>query len=193
MRGGARARHTVIVGEFAMLARCTDMTPAIAAAAARSPDALAALLGRMALLARPGEGAAQVLFAVALVTAAEWVDGAVRVELTDEHGATRLDVFAEHAGVRERLLPAIAFPVALDEFRDALAAAPELAAPLHARELEERIVLSARRAGRGETAPPPQFEIAEDSLLFDHPTVKRTNPLTAEAFRSGQTKRFEFD
>ncbi|HEY8076828.1 MAG TPA: hypothetical protein VIF62_22030 [Labilithrix sp.] len=176
-----------------MLARCTDLTPAIAAGAARSRDALAALLGRMALLVHPGEGAPQILFAVALVTAAEWVEGVVRVELADEHGATRLDVFAEHAGVCERLLPTITFPVSIDEFRSALTDAPELAAPLSTRELAERIVLTARRAANADTQPPPQFEIAEESMCFEHPTVKRTNPLTAEAFRSGQTKRYEFD
>ena len=184
--------------EFTTLERCADLTPAIAASAARSPNALAALLGRMAIIARPGEGSPHVLFAIALLTAAEWVEGVVRVELADEHGATRLDVFAEHAGVHERLLPTTTFPVSLAEFRDAVCAAPELVAPLVARDAERadgdaarRIVLTPHRAAGVHTAPPPQFEIAEDSLLFERPTVKRSNPLLADAFRSGQTKRVD--
>src|SRR4051812_401269 len=173
-RGGV-ALHTCRVSEIESI-----VTPAAAAFAASSRDAMSALLARVAMIARPGEGCPHVLFAIALLAHAEWVEGSLRVELAEEHGATRLDVFAEHAGIRERVLPTASFPVALEEFVNAVRDMPALADPLIARRLGEKLVLSPASG----TVPPPQFEV-------EMSTAKRTNPLTADAFRSGQVPRFD--
>jgi hypothetical protein len=167
---------------------CRDLTPERAADAARSADAMRALLSQMALVARPAEGCPRVLLAVALLSGADWMEGELHVELADEHGATRLDVFTEHAGVRERVLPSASFPVPIEEFRAAIREHTELVAPLVARSSEDggRIVLRPPRAG---TVPPPCFEVSEESMSFERPTVRRKNPLAPEAFRSGAQPR----
>jgi hypothetical protein len=169
------------VAGFAKVASCTDLTPERAALASESAESMQAFLRHVADIARPGEGCPKVLMALARLATDEcaWFEGMLRIELTeseDAQGKTALDVFAENGGVRERAFPQVLLFAPLDEFQRAVRLAPHLIVPLTLREEEPRLVLGASAAV---TAPPPAFEVSEESLLppaanpHTRPTVRQ--------------------
>lgn len=162
--------------DLAAFATCAELTPEHADAAKASLAEMKKLLARAAQVARPGEGAPKVLMAVAALTDAPWLEGELRVELSGEGEATVLDVFCDHGfGIRERLLPQTRFRVAFDEFFRAAQLAPGLVAPLRASGSTDRLVLTID--GESPTAPPPAFELDEESLVVDEHEKKTVPPV----------------
>lgn len=157
------------MSDFATLQSCTELTAEHAKLAASSSVGIRNLLTRVAAIAKPGEGCPKVLMAVARLVEQDWLDGELRVELSGDDASTTMIVMCDYgAGIRERLLPTVRFPVPIDEFGRALELSPKLVMPLRISEHEGLIILTP--LGRGDAThslPVPALTVDDLSLGTD--------------------------
>jgi len=96
------------MGDFDDIQRCADLTDAHVIVAVRSRAAMRELLERLMTVGRPSEGGPKVLLAFARMatTSCDWIEGDLRVEITDDAGACAIDVLVDlGGGFRERVFP----------------------------------------------------------------------------------------
>ncbi len=151
--------------DLAALASCRELTTEHVEHAARSPDALRALLARAAEIAQPEDGVPKILFVLARLARGDvpWLEGDVTVELAGDDDATTLDLFGEQGwGIKERLAPRARFAVPLDEFTRAVEISAKRFEPLRATVREGKVILSS--APVAPSAPPPPVELDENSV-----------------------------
>jgi hypothetical protein len=155
------------MADWSDLKRCIDLTEAQCARAAASPAAMHGLLSRAAEIARPEQGAAKVLLALARLATAQcrWVEGTLRVEITVDGAGSALSViFDLGGGVREKAFPTTRLQVPVVEFTRAVRRVPHLVAPLVVTHKQGMLVLSASPAARQASLAPPIYEIDDQSL-----------------------------
>ena len=107
------------MSELASIQRCRDITDDHIDAAIESRDATRALLEHALSISKPREAGARVLlvFAKMATSACDWLEGALRVELTRQGVETFIDSYAEiGAGLKERVFSRMAFNVPFEEF-----------------------------------------------------------------------------
>jgi hypothetical protein len=160
-------------------ARCIDLTAEHVAEAVSSKDAMEELLGHMARIARPGEGAPKILVPIARMatTECEWLEGGLVVTVSGTATLARLLVAVDlGVGMRELLFPRLQLAVPRAEFVRAIKVAPALVHPMLIFFEKDAIVLKCESAAMG-TMPPPAFEIAEASIRRSlPPAVRRSLP-----------------
>lgn len=131
------------------------------------------LLGRLAEVIRPKAGGARALLVFARMASpdCEWLEGGLRVDILEKDGGVVLETFTDiGGGLKERVLPSVRLECPLSELVLAIAADPQLIAPLYAtRPSPERLHLSAEQPERGD-AP------ADD----DTPTIESAAPAIPE-------------
>ncbi len=145
------------MADFAHLTRASDVTRDDIIAAADSRAGCERFLDRLALIARPNEGAAVVLlvFARMATMASEWLDGDLRISLTAAGHSTVVDVQAALVvDLAERVFPRHTLAVPLVELELAMARTPQMILPLSVAREPGRVRLAAPRAVRASTAPP---------------------------------------
>lgn len=166
---------------FERVARSSDLSSEIAAAASQSPAQLKELLQHVAGIAGPEQGWTKLFRVVAKVAMADWLEGELQVDFTGDVTATTLSFYAVLGiGIRERIVPPVTLPVPIDEFQRAIVLQPESIAPLRARQGLNRLTLAlgtsvrdrdipdfeleAQALGDGEriTAPPPPLVLEEE-------------------------------
>jgi hypothetical protein len=184
------------------LASCAELTTEHAAEAAESSTSMRTLLAWASRIARPGEGAPKLLMAMARLARAEWVDGAVYLEISGHDLETSIARFTDHGtGIRERLLPPVLLRVSVEEFMRAVRLAPQLIAPLHGIQRGDKLILAESGTSiderpsipiaatslleheRKTTPPPGATSPAYDTGLHTHPTVRRMVAVRPEALR----------
>lgn len=161
--------------ELASIKRCRDITDEHIAAAIGSRDDTRALLEHALSISKPREAGARVLlvFARMATSACDWLDGALRVELTREGVETFIDSYAEiGAGLKERVFPRMAFNVPFDEFVIAIQKFPQAIAPMSASTpADGKLVLAAGEAQKVVTADEPIAPPPAPLSVADLPTV----------------------
>jgi hypothetical protein len=168
--------------DFATLRRCAEITDDVVAEAVASRAAMRALLTRASEIARPMEGAARILVALARMAtnACDWLDGDLVVEIVGDDEVAVVEVMSElGGGFRERIFPTFTLHVALDEFVRAVRLVPRMVTPLRMQEKAGRLVFTATEAVRTSTRPPPAAEVEEDLL-----TIEVTAPESAPKLRA---------
>jgi hypothetical protein len=167
--------------DFGSLTRCAEISDDVVAQAVRSHDAMKALLARAAEIARPMEGAARVLVALARMatTACTWLEGDLVVEIVGDDEVSVVEVTSElGGGLRERVFPTFTLHVSVDEFVRAVRLVPRMILPLKMTESGGRLRFSATEAVRHSTRPPPAIEVEEDFL-----SIEVTDPESAPKMR----------
>lgn len=117
---------------FAHIARCAEIGDEHFASAAADRASFGNLVGRLAHLATPGNGAVKLLLACARVVRdkSPWIEGFLRVKLVARGDTTKLEVMSEEEGVVEPLFPPFFVNVPLTEFSTIADKTPHLLAPL---------------------------------------------------------------
>jgi hypothetical protein len=160
-------------GTWSHLARCLDLQEDDVARAIGTGASTRELLAHLAAISAPDTGVAKVMlvFARMATTACEWLDGGLRVELTADGKATRVDLTTDlGGGLLERALPAVVLQAPLVEFTRAIERVPRMVAPLQvASRGGKHLVLTASALVRKTSAPPPPIEIAAESLFVRAP------------------------
>lgn len=168
--------------DFGSLSRCAEISDEVVARAVLSHDAMKALLAKAAEIARPMEGAARILVALARMatTACTWLEGDLVVEIVGDDEVSVVEVLAElGGGLRERVFPTFTLHVSIDEFVRAVRLVPRMVLPLKMQERAGRLVFSAPEAVRHSTRPPPAIEVEEDFL-----SIEVTDPESAPKMRA---------
>jgi hypothetical protein len=99
--------------------------------ATASPEKLAQLLDRVALVTRPGDGAATLLFALGRISSSSrWLDDGFYVEIAGNDVDSQLEIWSERGSMRERIVGPTTFPVPVSEFIAALENDPTLVGSL---------------------------------------------------------------
>jgi hypothetical protein len=168
---------------YAHIKRCLELSDRDIASALGERHLVKALLDQLSKVGRPGDGAPKLLivFARMATGSADWVDGALRVELAGDSGATNVEVLSELGlGMRERVFPTFKLAVPLDEFIRAVERVPHMIAPLTISTVSEtRLVLTAvtdgDEASDGDAVPLAPVSIGDDSLY----TAERHRPSKA--------------
>ena len=170
--------YTAEMPRFEELESCAELTAEQAAEAASSQLRMRKFLEWASATARPDEGAPKVLQALGALGEADWVEGALYIDIAGDDSVTKLSIFADYGfGIRERLLPLARLSVPFDEFVRAVRLAPKLVAPFKAEQLAGSLVLTLPEV---EAAPDSSEEaidaiaIAESSLT--HEAVTRPPP-----------------
>jgi hypothetical protein len=158
---------------FAHIARCVDLQERDLSEAVASRATTKALLLHLSGVCAPNTGAAKVLlvFSRMATSACGWIDGELCVDVSAEGERTIVECSTElGGGLRERILPALAFRAPIGEFLRAIDRVPHAIAPLSMRARSPtRISLSATEGLRRTTVPPPPIEISSDSLFVGTP------------------------
>jgi hypothetical protein len=168
--------------DFGSLSRCAEISDEVVARAVLSHDAMKALLARAGEIARPMEGAARILVALARMatTACTWLEGDLVVEIVGDDEVSVVEVLAElGGGLRERVFPTFTLHVSIDEFVRAVRLVPRMVLPLKMQERAGRLIFSAPEAVRHSTRPPPAIEVEEDFL-----SIEVTDPESAPKMRA---------
>jgi hypothetical protein len=154
-----RMRH------LAKFAECMDVADAADGSIERSPtlEEMSALLRAVAAAARPGARCMKTLAQVVRVLRrCPWVKGELLMELVPGgNEATFVDLYTEHEGVRERLLPAVRLPLPFDDVERALADTAESFAPLELVRRGGKLVFTAWSVAA--TVKPPRTELVAES------------------------------
>lgn len=167
-----------------------DLTPDAIAQAASSSQELKRLVLRLAEVAQPEQGWTRIYKVIALVAAAEWMEGDLQVDFVGDDKGTTLSFYAVlGAGIRERLFSPQYLAIPIDEFQRAVVLNPAVVAPLRAHQGLNRMTLAAgarvrnnevadfeleeKALGDGEriTAPPPPDLVIDEPEVHTRPTV----------------------
>lgn len=155
---------------MARFARASDLSERDALAALLSRDECAALLARIAGLPSDRSATRTLLALVGRLAtpACTWLEGDLAVELFDDEAGTKVRIMSEiGAGLRERVLPAIALALPLAEVVAAFEKRRELTAVLRLERVSVRCVLLLASAEQEESAPmSTEFDISETSLTW---------------------------
>lgn len=166
---------------FDHLTSCLMLTEQDIAEAKSSRDSVRALLLRMASVARPNQGAARLVTVIAHMASADWIDGALRVEIGGDAQSCSIDVLTELAGgFCERLWPPITAAVPLDELRRAIRLHPEFVAPLRIKhDRSSKVVLAIEADQRFSSMPPARIEVGDAAIPWGVrvPSVPPSAPL----------------
>jgi hypothetical protein len=176
------------------------MTPAQVGTALESSGAMGELLGHMAKVARPGQGAPKILVPIARMASNEcdWIEGGLTAEITPEPGKTVILVAVELGlGMRELLFPRLKLDVPYEEFERMLENAPQLVFPMKCKRTKKSIVLTCAEAVVG-TLAPPSFASAEADVRSVLPAKLRRSlaPIEPDApptGAGGRNNRLEVD
>ncbi|MGZ5967011.1 MAG: hypothetical protein ACXWP4_05040 [Polyangiales bacterium] len=173
--------------DYGKIKSCRDITEDQIAEAIESREDTRALLEHAAKIGTPRTGGARVLllFARMASPSCDWLDGALRVEISssnDKPDSSNIEAFAEiGAGLKERIFPVIAINVPIEEFVIAVKKFPKAIAPLaFFRPTPRRVVLTAGEVEKIEklekpsSAPPAPARRVKTPVplsLGDLPTV----------------------
>lgn len=153
------------MGDFDDIKRCADISDAHVIRAVRTRVGMRDLLEHVMKIARPGEGGPKVLLAFARMasTSCDWLEGDLRVEITDDAGACAIDVLCDlGGGFRERVFPPFEMKIPIDEFMRSVRLVPRMIAPLNMQQRgDDRLIFSAREIDESE--PPPELVELEES------------------------------
>jgi hypothetical protein len=159
-----------MAGEPAHIKRCLDLQEQDIAAAVVSRQGVRALLSHLAAVSAADTGGAKALLVLARMatTACDWLDGDLAIDLVAVGDTTRIDVATElGGGLKERVLPSLAFQVPLSEFVRAIERVSRMILPLRIRARSaQRVSLGATEVVRRTSLPPPPIEISADSLFL---------------------------
>jgi hypothetical protein len=156
--------------------RCADVTFSDIEASSGNRDDFVALLGHMASIARPFQGAPTILFALAHLAACRWLRGGLRTTLKMDGDATVIEV-------TEELGPSVRAPfwsgrvgAPFSEFREALPHLRTKLFPLRLlREKEGALMLGVSERGRAVAAPmlsePPPPTVRGGPVIPPPPAV----------------------
>jgi hypothetical protein len=154
--------------DFSKLRRCTDLRGDHIAAAARSSEAITALVRRFAEIARPNSGGTLILAALARLgtSSCDFIDGELRIELLADGTKTKIMATSSlGGGFREAVFPAVVLDVPLTEFVRMIEKSPKVIEPLSKSMSANGIVLTATEEVRLTSLPPPMIQIDASSLL----------------------------
>jgi hypothetical protein len=164
---------------YAHIKRCLDLSDRDIASAVDDRRTAKALLDQMAKVSKPGDGAPKLLlvFAKLASSEADWIDGALRVEMMGDADVTVVEVLSELGlGMHERVFPSFKMGVPLDEFARAVERVPHMIAPLTlSGSTNRRLVLTAVAEDEDEGAvlpAPASVSIDDESLYGDAPRKK---------------------
>ncbi len=141
--------------DYSTLTNCREITDDCIQEAAESREDMRALFERAVEIARPRAGGARVLLLFAKIAspACDWLEGALRVQLTadaDNADNTVIESVVEiGAGLKERVFPKRKVNVPLVEFEAAIKKFPQALAPLTAESGVGKVVLAAPEAEKG--------------------------------------------
>jgi len=150
------------VSDWSSIKLGRDLTEEHVAEAIESRESVKALLRQLAQISKPGTGGARVLllFAGIATPECEWLEGALRVEITGQGDSISVSTVSDiGGGLKERVLPVVTLNFPLAELTTTIVANPQSIAPLLAsRPAEDRLVLTAEeveKTEREEEAPVP--------------------------------------
>jgi hypothetical protein len=155
-----------------------DGGPEKTAGARRSPTQaeMSAALSEIAASRRSaGEIATALGDLVGVLWTCAWLEGDLRMELEGDPMGVTLALYTEQGAVRERALPAVTLPIALDELDVALQAAHGRMAPLRMRHHKGKLIFT--QSGVAATLPPPDVVVSVESLTpeaAENPHEKET-------------------
>lgn len=167
------------MSDLGSITRCRDISDELLDAAIEARDDTRALFERAVEIGKPREAGARVLllFARMASPACDWLEGALRVELTADGDNTVIESVVDiGAGLKERVFPKRTMNVPLDEFASAIRKFPQAIAPMTAESLHPaKVVLLAPEAERiiDESVPPPPGYSPEPPTLSGR---KATHP-----------------
>ncbi len=155
--------------DYTHIQRVLDLTDDDINQALRSRDSTRDLLERLARISMPATGSSKVMlvFGHMASSACEWLEGGLRIDISEEDGACVLETYLELGGnMRERLFAPLRFRAPLDEFTDAIERAGHLIAPLTLMARSQgRVSVSATHSVRMSSLPPPPVAISDESLF----------------------------
>jgi hypothetical protein len=158
---------------LAHIKRCLDIAEKDILAAMESRENCRDLLDHVARIALPNQGAPKLLLVLARMatSACDWVDGELRIEMVGDGEVTVVELMSElGGGMRERVLPSFSMQVPIAEFTRAVERVPHMIEPLTTKAASpRRVVFTASEEYRYTTAPPPEVQIGEESLLAEIP------------------------
>ncbi len=147
------------MGDYDDIKRCSDISDTHVIRAVRTRAAMRELLEHVMTIARAGEGGPKVLLAFARMASSscDWLEGELRVEITDDAGACAIDVLCDlGGGFRERVFPPLEMKVPIDEFIRSVRLVPRMISPLNMQKRgDDRLIFSAREIDESE--PPPEL------------------------------------
>lgn len=152
---------------------CWDLSGDHLKEALTSRDAMGALLRELADAARPGQGAAKILIAIARMgrPSCDWIEGSLRVEVEGDAETTRIAIMQDlGGGVRELVFPRLVLQVPLEELARGLRLAPRAVEPLIVQDRVTKFVLARKKAS--DSHKPPSFALAEDCLRRSMPPAE---------------------
>jgi len=132
------------------------------------------LLQAMVEVAKPSSGATKILIAIARIArpSCDWIEGALRVELSGDETQTKFLITQEGGGVKE-LVYRFKAKVPFEEFARGLNLAPRVVEPLVIHEVDDGKIILVPKKRTKATLAPPSFEIAEESLRKSLPPAVR--------------------
>jgi hypothetical protein len=177
------------MGKFAVFAE--GASPSRDAERSPTQDEMAAILVRVAESAHSAAGIATALADfVRVARHCSWLDGDLRMEISDHRGEVAVHLFTDRGAVRERALAPVTLAISLDELDVALQGALGLFAPLRMRHHKGKLVFT--QTGIAATLPPPEIEVSSECLVStvdSNPHEKQTAKWPAyvlpDALRSG--------
>jgi hypothetical protein len=143
----------------------------------------------VAQVAPPGVGGAPLRLTLErIASSSQWVDGGFCIEIIGDDVDSTLEIYADHGATRERIVPATALAIPVDDFLVAVENDPDLVGSLRVEIRPHQLTLTSRTSGE----IPITFEIAEDSLSHE---ARDTRPAPADfdapRRMSGMHERFE--
>jgi hypothetical protein len=161
---------------FAHIKRCLDLSDREIASAVEDRATAKALLEQLAKVSRPSEGAPKLLLVFAKLAGgeADWIDGALRVEMLGDGDTTLVEVLCELGlGMHERVFPSFKMNVPLEELARAVERVPHMVAPLGVSASTSRRLVLTAASDEDEVAPAAPAVAIDDDSLYGEDVVRR--------------------
>jgi hypothetical protein len=160
---------------FTKITRASEVTLHDVQRAALSRDGADALLNRLTVIARPGDGALTVLLLLAQIVGRSWLEGDLCVELSADEGGTTIDVLTDANGVRKRVYRPRRFVIPIDELIETVERMALHLEPLvMIASAADRAVLVSARSLR----PPTPARKATDDVTPRNQTLRPLTPFS---------------
>jgi hypothetical protein len=158
------------VNDFSAIQQCRQITDDHIHAALESRAGARALFERAVAIAKPRDAGARLLLLFAKMVAADWLDGALRVDMIADGDGTTIESLVDiGAGLKERVFAKTRIHVPLEEFLAAIKKFPGAIAPLTVESSSaHRLILVA-----------PEVEKPLDDDDEDEPAKPAAKPLSA--------------
>jgi hypothetical protein len=178
---------------YAHIKRCLDLTDREITTAIEDRRSSKALIDQMVKVSKPGDGGPKLLllFAKLARERAEWIDGALRVEMMEDGEATVVEVLSELGlGMHERVFPSFKMSVPLDEFSRAVERVPHMIAPLALSGVTSRrlVLTSAADEEPQEAIPASALVAIDDGSLYGPGPRKKPSRDKLAAVKAGAAR-----